>query len=46
MARIALYHLHGYWIAACRSCGVELARDRVQFRAERAGVRRPCPVCR
>jgi NAD-dependent SIR2 family protein deacetylase len=46
MTRTNLYHLHGYWIVTCRTCGVELARDRVQYRAERAGMRQPCPICR
>ena len=42
----ALFYLHGRWIAACPVCGYQLATARRQRRAERAGRRRACPVCR
>jgi rRNA maturation endonuclease Nob1 len=42
----ALFHLDGAWVAACPTCGHQLARHRSQRRAERAARRRPCPVCR
>ena len=42
----ALFYLHGRWIAACPTCGCQLATTRSQRRAERTGRRRRCPVCR
>jgi hypothetical protein len=42
----ALHLLHGWWVASCPECGYELARSRDQERAEQAGERRRCPICR
>lgn len=42
----ALYTLHGQWIAVCRSCGLELARSNLRFKADLTATRRRCPVCR
>jgi hypothetical protein len=41
----ALHLLHGRWVAACPSCGFQLATARTQARAEQRGRRRLCPVC-
>ncbi len=41
----AMHLLHGWWIASCPDCGYEFARRRGQEAAERAGLRRRCPVC-
>jgi hypothetical protein len=41
----AMHLLHGWWIASCPDCGYEFARRRGQAAAERAGLRRRCPVC-
>ena len=40
--RYALYFLCGHWIAACRSCGAELARSRSRRTTERYA--RSCPA--
>ncbi len=45
-AEPALHLLHGWWVASCPDCGFELAQRRDQERAERAGRRRRCPICR
>jgi hypothetical protein len=42
----ALHLVHGWWVAACPDCGHELGRSRDQARAEQAGERRRCPICR
>ncbi len=42
----ALHLLHGTWVASCPDCGHELGRSRDQARAEQAGERRRCPICR
>ena len=42
----ALYTLHGQWVAVCRTCGVELARSNLRFKADLTATRRRCPVCR
>jgi hypothetical protein len=45
--RVAALHLvHGWWVASCPECGYELGRSRDQARAEQAGERRRCPICR
>jgi hypothetical protein len=41
----SLHLVHGLWTASCPGCGLELSRSRDQARAERAAVRRRCPVC-
>src|SRR6266545_6037193 len=41
----ALHLLRGRWVAACPSCGFELAAARSQARCERHAARRACPVC-
>jgi len=43
---VALFFLDGRWVAGCPTCGHTLARRRSQRRAEQAGRRRRCPVCR
>lgn len=45
-APAALHLIHGWWIASCPDCGFELGRRRDQARAEQAGERRRCPICR
>jgi hypothetical protein len=45
-AEPALHLLHGWWVASCPGCGYEFAKRRRQERAERAGRRRRCPICR
>jgi hypothetical protein len=42
----ALYTLHGQWVAVCCTCGVELARSNLRFKADLTATRRRCPVCR
>jgi hypothetical protein len=42
----ALFVLHGQWVAACRTCGMELARSALRFKADLTAARRRCPVCR
>ncbi|HEV8651667.1 MAG TPA: hypothetical protein VG276_20300 [Actinomycetes bacterium] len=46
MTAAALFYLHRRWVAACPTCGCQLATARSQRRAERAERRRACPVCR
>jgi len=41
----ALHLLHGRWVAACPTCGFQLATARTQPRCERRARRRACPVC-
>ncbi len=41
----ALHLVHGRWVAACPTCGFQLATARTQARAERRSRRRGCPVC-
>jgi hypothetical protein len=41
--RYALYFLHGQWVAACSTCGAELARSRSRWLTQRAA--RSCPAC-
>ena len=44
--RTVNYHLfEGRWVAACPSCGCELATARSQQRCERRAVHRSCPIC-
>jgi hypothetical protein len=42
----ALHLVHGWWTASCPECGHELGRSHNQARAEQAGERRRCPICR
>ena len=44
-SRLAMHLLHGWWIASCPDCGYEFACRHDQEAAERAGLRRRCPVC-
>jgi hypothetical protein len=38
--------LGGIWIAACPTCGYQLATARTQERVERRARSRACPICR
>jgi hypothetical protein len=41
-----LHLLGAVWIAACPTCGYQLATARTQERVERRARSRHCPICR